>query len=68
MWSKYPMWLLFEYEPTTLFSLKTSRATSTVGKTLLTPTPYAPITTSTFFSTPLVVASSSPSGSNGRAS
>src|ERR1700731_2134678 len=35
------MWLLFEYEPTALFSLKTSRATSTVGKTLLTPTPYA---------------------------
>jgi hypothetical protein len=34
-------WLAFVYEPTALFSLKTSRATSTVGKTLLTPTPYA---------------------------
>jgi hypothetical protein len=35
------MWLLFLYQPTSLFSLKVSRATSTVGKTLLTPTPYA---------------------------
>jgi hypothetical protein len=34
-------WLLFVYQPTALFSLKASRATSTVGKTLLTPTPYA---------------------------
>ncbi len=35
------MWLVFEYAPATLFSLKNSRATSTAGKTLLTPTPYA---------------------------
>ena len=34
-------WLIFQYLPTSLFSLKTSRATSTVGKTLLVPTPYA---------------------------
>jgi len=34
-------WLLFVYQPTALFSLKSSRATSTVGKTLLTPTFYA---------------------------
>jgi hypothetical protein len=34
-------WLVFAYEPAALFSLKTSRATSTVGKTVLTPTPYA---------------------------
>jgi len=34
-------WLIFQYRPTALFSLKTSRATSTVGKTLLVPTPYA---------------------------
>jgi len=34
-------WLVFAYEPTTLFSLKMSRATSSVGKTLLIPTPYA---------------------------
>ncbi len=34
-------WLVFAYRPTALFSLKTSRATSTVGKTLLIPTPYA---------------------------
>lgn len=34
-------WLVFLFQPTALFSLKTSRATSTVGKTLLTPTPYA---------------------------
>ena len=32
-------WLVFEYAPVSLFSLKSSRATSTVGKTLLTPTP-----------------------------
>jgi hypothetical protein len=36
-----PRWLVFRYRPVTLFSLKMSRATSTAGKTLLTPTPYA---------------------------
>lgn len=35
-----PRWLVFRYRPVTLFSLKMSRATSTAGKTLLTPTPY----------------------------
>src|SRR4029077_5505681 len=34
-------WLVFQYAPISLFSLKSSRATSTAGKTLLTPTPYA---------------------------
>jgi hypothetical protein len=34
-------WLVFEYAPAALFSLKSSRATSTAGKTLLTPTPYS---------------------------
>jgi hypothetical protein len=34
-------WLVFRYIPIALFSLKSSRATSTAGKTLLTPTPYA---------------------------
>ncbi len=34
-------WLIFQYTPAALFSLKSSRATSTAGKTLLTPTPYA---------------------------
>jgi hypothetical protein len=34
-------WLVFDYEPTALFSLKMSRATSSVGRTLLIPTPYA---------------------------
>jgi hypothetical protein len=34
-------WLVFTYRPTALFSLKSSRATSTVGKSLLIPTPYA---------------------------
>jgi hypothetical protein len=34
-------WLVFLYWPTALFSLKASRATSTVGKSLLIPTPYA---------------------------
>jgi hypothetical protein len=34
-------WIVFRYAPVTLFSLKMSRATSTAGKTLLTPTPYA---------------------------
>ncbi len=34
-------WIVFQYAPVSLFSLKSSRATSTAGKTLLTPTPYA---------------------------
>jgi len=34
-------WLVFRYSPAAFFSLKMSRATSTAGKTLLTPTPYA---------------------------
>jgi len=34
-------WLVFVYAPAALFSLKASWATSTVGKTLLTPTFYA---------------------------
>jgi len=34
-------WLIFRYEPTALFSLKASSATSSAGKTLLVPTPYA---------------------------
>lgn len=34
-------WLVAEYEPTALFSLKISSATSTVAKTLIVPTPYA---------------------------
>ncbi|MGD0369622.1 MAG: hypothetical protein ABSA94_19390 [Acidobacteriaceae bacterium] len=34
-------WLVFTYEPTALFSLKMSRATSSVGRTILVPTPYA---------------------------
>jgi hypothetical protein len=34
-------WLVFRYAPVTLFSLKMSQATSTAGKTLLVPTPYA---------------------------
>jgi hypothetical protein len=34
-------WLVFQYAPVSLFSLKSSRATSTSGKTLLIPTPYA---------------------------
>jgi len=35
------MWVLATYQPTTFFSLKQSNATSSGGKTLLTPTPYA---------------------------
>lgn len=35
------MWLTCEYEAVTLFSLKLSTATSSGGKTLLCPTPYA---------------------------
>ena len=34
-------WLVFQYAPVALFSLKMSRATSTAGKSLLIPTPYA---------------------------
>jgi hypothetical protein len=34
-------WLVVEYEPTALFSLKLSLATSSVSKTLLVPTPYS---------------------------
>jgi hypothetical protein len=34
-------WLTLRYQPTSLFSLKPARATSTVGKSLLIPTPYA---------------------------
>lgn len=34
-------WLVSEYEPTALFSLKISLATSSVGKTLVIPTPYS---------------------------
>ena len=35
------MWVSATYQPTTFFSLKPSNATSSGGKTLLTPTPYA---------------------------
>jgi hypothetical protein len=35
------MWLIAEYLPTTLFSLKPAWATSSGGKSLLLPTPYA---------------------------
>ncbi len=35
------MWLIAEYRPTSLFSLKPSWATSSGGKSLLLPTPYA---------------------------
>ena len=35
------MWVLATYQPTTFFSLKPSNATSSGGKTLLAPTPYA---------------------------
>jgi hypothetical protein len=34
-------WLIAEFEPTALFSLKISLATSSVGRTLVVPTPYA---------------------------
>ncbi|MDO8589508.1 MAG: hypothetical protein Q7T82_20995 [Armatimonadota bacterium] len=33
-------WLLLDYRPSTLFSLKSSYATSAVGKTLVLPSPY----------------------------
>jgi hypothetical protein len=35
------MWLVAEYQPTALFSLKPAWATSSGGKSLLVPTPYA---------------------------
>jgi hypothetical protein len=34
-------WLVAEYHPTSLFSLKTSQATSSVGVSLVIPTPYS---------------------------
>ena len=34
-------WLIAEYQPTSLFSLKASQATSSVGVSLVVPTPYA---------------------------
>lgn len=34
-------WLIAEFDPTSLFSLKISLATSSVGRTLVVPTPYA---------------------------
>src|SRR6185312_3026242 len=34
-------WLVVEYQPTAMFSLKTSLATSSVGRTLVVPTPYS---------------------------
>lgn len=34
-------WLVAEYQPTSLFSLKTSQATSSVGVSLIIPTPYS---------------------------
>ena len=34
-------WLLFRYEPVSLFSLRTTHSTNKGGKTLLVPTPYA---------------------------
>lgn len=39
--SRQERWLVFEYAPVALFSLKMARATSTAGKSLLIPTPYA---------------------------
>jgi hypothetical protein len=41
MSSAEPSWVIAEYQPTALFSLKPSWATSSGGKTLLAPTPYA---------------------------
>lgn len=35
------MWLIVEYQPTTLFSLRPANATSGGGKTLVAPTPFA---------------------------
>jgi hypothetical protein len=39
--SRTDRWLIFQYAPVALFSLKMSRATSTMGKTLLVPSPYS---------------------------
>lgn len=39
--SNTPSWLLLSYNPVSLFSLKTTYSTSSGGKTLLVPTPYA---------------------------
>jgi hypothetical protein len=39
--SRQESWLVFQYAPVALFSLKMARATSTAGKSLLIPTPYA---------------------------
>ncbi|MCP4543514.1 MAG: hypothetical protein GY832_40900 [Chloroflexi bacterium] len=38
---RQPSWLIAEYQPTALFSLKPAWATSSGGKSLLVPTPYA---------------------------
>ncbi len=35
------MWLIATYQPTSLFSLRPANATTSGGKTLLTPTPFA---------------------------
>ncbi len=35
------MWLEFEYKPTSLFSLKSSKATNSAAKSLLCPSPYS---------------------------
>jgi len=35
------MWVIAEYSPTTLFSLRPANATTSGGKTLITPTPFA---------------------------
>ncbi|MEL6525291.1 MAG: hypothetical protein AAFQ07_06225, partial [Chloroflexota bacterium] len=35
------MWVIAEYEATALFSLKPANATSSGGRTLLVPTPFA---------------------------
>jgi hypothetical protein len=35
------MWVIAEYQPTTLFSLRPANATTSGGKSLLTPTPFA---------------------------
>lgn len=35
------MWIIAEYSPTTLFSLRPANATTSGGKTLITPTPFA---------------------------
>ena len=35
------MWVLAEYQPTTLFSLRPATATTSGGKSLIVPTPFA---------------------------